>query len=108
MGLLACVLAINQTVQRVIKTTPYQMVYGKEMRRFQILPVAMRERIQIEEKLTEESSFDISDAEEQLMLDMAGDMVSGVPPIRNDSHTSSQPLESVQDSSSNDILDQDQ
>ena len=62
-GLPACALAINRTVQRAIKTTPYQMVYGKEMRRYQILPVAMRERTQIEEKLTEESPFDISDAE---------------------------------------------
>ena len=81
------------------------MVYGKEMKRYQILPVAMRERTQIEEELTEESLFDISDAEEQLMLDMARDMVLGVPPIRNNSYTSSQPLENVQDSSSNDILD---
>jgi len=43
-GLPACALAINQTVQRAIKTTPYQMVYGREMRRFEILPVAMRKR----------------------------------------------------------------
>src|SRR5205809_1322735 len=78
------------------------------MKRFQILLVAMKKRIQIEEELTEESPFDISDAKEQLILDMARDMVSGVPPIRNDSHTSPQPLESVQDSSSNDIQDQDQ
>ena len=81
MGLPACALAINRTVQRAIKTTPYQMVYRKEMRKYQILPVAMRERTQIEEEPTEESPFDISDAEEQLMLDMARDMVSKVPPI---------------------------
>ena len=68
----------------------------------------MRERTQIKEEPTEESPFDISDAEEQLMLDMARDMVSKVPPIWNDSYTSPQPLESVQDSSSNDIQDQDQ
>ena len=42
------------------------------------------------------------------MLDMARDMVSEVPPIQNNSHTSPQPLESVQDSSSNNILDQNQ
>ena len=48
-GLPACVLAINRTVQRAIKTTLYQMVYGREMRRFEILLVAMRERAQIEE-----------------------------------------------------------
>ena len=40
------------------------MVYEKEMRRYQILPVTMRERTQIEEKPTEENLFDISDAEE--------------------------------------------
>ena len=58
------------------------------MRKYQILPVAMRERTQIEEKLIEESPFDISDTKEQLMLDIARDMVSRVPPIRNDSYTS--------------------
>ena len=68
-------------MQRAIKITLYQMVYGKEMRRYQILQVAMRERTQIKEEPTEESPFDISDAEEQLMLDMARDMVSKVPPI---------------------------
>ena len=50
------------------------MIYGREMRRYQILPVAMRERTQIEEKLTEESPFDISDAEKQLLLEMARDI----------------------------------
>jgi len=35
------------------------MVYGKEMRRYQILPVAIRERTQVEEELTEESPFDV-------------------------------------------------
>ena len=51
-------------MQRAIKTTSYQMVYGREMRRYQILPVAMRKRTQIEEEPIEESLFDISDAEE--------------------------------------------
>ena len=60
----ACVLAINQTVQRAIKTTPYQIVYGREMRRYEILPVAMRERAQIEEELIEKDSFEVSDAKE--------------------------------------------
>ena len=107
-GLPACALAINRTVQRAIKTTPYQMVFGREMRRYQILPVAMRERTQIEEELTEESPFDVSDAEEQLLLDMARDMESRAPSIQNDSHTSFQHQESAQDSSSHDLLDQDQ
>ena len=84
------------------------MVFGREMRRYQILPVAMRERTQIEEELTEESPFNVSDAEEQLLLDMARDMESRAPSIQNDSHTSFQHQESAQDSSSHDLLDQDQ
>ena len=70
-GLPAYALAINRTVQRAIKTTPYQMVYGREMRRYEILPVAMRERAQIEEELIEKDPFEVSDAEEQLLLDQA-------------------------------------
>ena len=70
-GLPACALAINRTMQRAIKTTPYQMVFGREMRRYQILPVAMRERTQIEEELAEEDPFEASDAEEQLLSEQA-------------------------------------
>ena len=51
-------------MQRTIKTTPYQMVYGREIRRYEILPVAMRERAQIKEKLIEKDPFEVSDAEE--------------------------------------------
>jgi len=58
-------------MQRAIKTTPYQVVFGKEMRRYEILPVAMRERIQIEEELDEENLFETSDAEEQLLSEQA-------------------------------------
>ena len=71
------------------------MVFGREMRRYQILPVAMRERTQIEEELTEESPFNVSDAEEQLLLDMARDMESRAPSIQNDSHTSFHPQETA-------------
>ena len=70
-GLSACALAINRTMQRAIKTTPYQVVFGREMRRYEILPVAMRERIQIEEELDEENLFETSDAEEQLLSEQA-------------------------------------
>ena len=70
-GLPACALAINRTMQRAIKTTPYQVVFGREMRRYQILPVAMRERTQIEEELAEEDPFEASDAEEQLLSEQA-------------------------------------
>ena len=41
------------------------------MRRYEILPVAMRERIQIEEELDEENLFETSDAEEQLLSEQA-------------------------------------
>ena len=58
-------------MQRAIKTTPYQVVFGREMRRYEILPVAMRERIQIEEELDEENLFETSDAEEQLLSEQA-------------------------------------
>ena len=85
-GLPAYALAINRTVQRAIKTTPYQMVFGREMRRYQILPVAMRERTQIEEEPTEESPFNVSDTEKQLLLDIARDMESRAPPIQNNSY----------------------
>ena len=64
-GLPACSLAINQTMQRAIKTTPYQMVFRREMRRYQVLPIAMRERTQIKEELIKENPFDISDAKKQ-------------------------------------------
>jgi hypothetical protein len=84
------------------------MVYRREMRRYQILPVAMRERTQIEEKPTEEGPFNISDVEEQLMSDMARDMESRASVIQNSSHNSLQPRETDQDFSSNSILDQDQ
>jgi len=70
-GLSACALAINRTMQRAIKTTPYQVVFRREMRRYEILPVAMRERIQIEEELDEENLFETSDAEEQLLSEQA-------------------------------------
>jgi len=63
------------------------MVYGREMRRYQILPVAMRERTQIEEELTEESPFDISNAEEQLLLEMARDIEVKSPLTQNNSYT---------------------
>src|SRR5437667_1177534 len=49
-GLPACSLAINQTMQRAIKTTPYQMVFRREMRRYQVLPITMKERTQIEKE----------------------------------------------------------
>ena len=58
-------------MQRAIKTTPYQVVFEREMRRYEILPVAMRERIQIEEELDEENLFETSDAEEQLLSEQA-------------------------------------
>ena len=58
-------------MQRAIKTTPYQVVFGREMRRYEILPIVMRERIQIEEELDEENLFETSDAEEQLLSEQA-------------------------------------
>ena len=50
-------------MQRTIKTTPYQIVYGREMRRYKILPIAIRERAQIKEELIEKDLFEVSDAE---------------------------------------------
>ena len=47
------------------------MVFGREMRRYQVLPVTMRERTQIEEEPIEENPFDISDAEEQPLSEHA-------------------------------------
>ena len=40
------------------------MVYEREMRRYKILPVAMRERVQIKEELIKKDPFKVSDAEE--------------------------------------------
>ena len=94
-------------MQRAIKTTPYQIVYGREIRRFEILPVAMRERAQIEEELIEEDPFEVSDAEEQLLLDQARIMESEVPSIQNSSYSSPQPQDSFRNPTS-DYLDQDQ
>lgn len=105
-GLPACALAINRTVQRAIRTTPYQMVFGKEMRRYQILPVAMRERTEVEEEPTEEGPFHISDDEEQLLLDMARVMDTQSPPISNDSHNTSQ--QNTTEPVNDDFLDEDQ
>ena len=47
----------------------------------------MRERTQIEEEPTEESPFDISDAEEQLLLEMARDIEVKSPLTQNNSYT---------------------
>ena len=87
-GLPAYVLTINQTMQKAIKTTSYQMVYRREMRRYEILPVVMRERAQIEEELIKKDPFEVSDAEEQLLLDQAKIMESEVPPIPNSNYSS--------------------
>jgi hypothetical protein len=76
-GLSACALAINRTMQRAIKTTPYQVVFGREMRRYKIVSVGMREREQIEEEEpSEDDPFELSNAEEQLLTDMARNMES--------------------------------
>ena len=56
-------------MQRAIKTTPYQMVFRREIKRYQVLPIAIRERTQIKEEPIEENPFDISDAEEQPLLE---------------------------------------
>ena len=40
------------------------MVYEKEMRRYEILPVAIRERAQIKEKLIKKNLFEVSDTKE--------------------------------------------
>lgn len=103
-GLPACALAINRTVQRAIKTTPYQMVFGKEMRRYQILPVAMRERTQIEEELDEDNPFEISDAEEQLLSEQAVVLQSS---LEKSSHRASE-QQSSQILMNQEILDVDQ
>jgi hypothetical protein len=60
------------------------------MRRYQILPDAMRERTDIEEEPTKEGPFYIPDDEKQLLLDMARVMDTQSPPISNDSHNNSQ------------------
>ena len=39
------------------------MVYKREMGRYEILPIAIRERAQIEEELIEKDLFEVSDAE---------------------------------------------
>ena len=83
------------------------MVYEKEMRRYEILPVAMRERAQIEEELIKKDPFEVSDAEEQLLLDQARIMELKAPPIPNSSHSSFQPQDSFRNPTSN-YLDQDQ
>ena len=70
------------------------------------MPVAMRERAQIEEELIEEDPFEVSDAEEQLLLDQARIMESEAPPIQNSSHSSPQPQDSFRNPTS-DYLDQD-
>ena len=52
-------------MQRAIKTTPYQVVFGREIRRYKIIPIGMREREQIkEEEYSEDDFFELSDAEE--------------------------------------------
>src|SRR6266480_1469569 len=94
-------------MQRAIKTTPYQMVYRREIRRYEILPVAMRKRAQIEEELIEKDLFEVLDTKEQLLLDQARIIESEAPPIPNSSHSSFQPQDSFRNSTSN-YLDQDQ
>ena len=71
------------------------------------MPVAMRERAQIEEKLIKEDLFQVSDAEEQLLLDQVRIMESEAPPIQNSSHSSPQPQNSFRNPTS-DYLNQDQ
>ena len=67
-GLLVYTLAINQMIQRAIKTIPYQMVFGKEMRRYKILLVAMRERAQVEKEVIKKDILKMSETEKQLLL----------------------------------------
>ena len=94
-------------MQRAIKVTPYQMVFGKEMRRYEILPVAMREGAQVEEEAIEEDPFDISDAEEQLLLDQTRHIESRISPIPESSHSAPEPQYSNRDPTNN-FLDQSQ
>jgi len=47
------------------------MVFRRKMRRYQVLPIAMRERTQIEEESIEENPFDISDTKEQPLSEQA-------------------------------------
>ena len=71
------------------------------MRRYKILPIAMRERAQIEEELIEKDPFEVSDAEGQLLLDQARIMESEAPPSPNSSHSSFQPQDSFRNPTSN-------
>jgi hypothetical protein len=106
-GLPACALAMNRTMQRAIKVTPYQMVFGKEMRRYEILPISIREGTQIEEESVEEDAFEIPDAEEQLLLDQIRHMESRTPSFSNSSHSPLEPQHSIRDPTS-DYLDENQ
>ena len=83
------------------------MVFGKEMKRYEILPVAMREGVQVEEKVIEENTFDVSDTEKQLLLDQIRHIESRIPPILDSSHSSPEPQHSDRDPT-NDFLDQNQ
>jgi ribosomal protein L21E len=83
------------------------MVFGKEMRRYEILPIAMRERAQVEEEAIEEDLFGISEAEEQLLSDQIRRQEFSTA---NSSHNSPQPQHDSTNSSdsSNDYQHQDQ
>ena len=64
----------------------------------------MRKRAQIEEELIEKDSFEVSNAEKQLLLDQAKIMESEAPPIQNSNHSSPQPQDSFRNPTS-DYLD---
>ena|SRR5437763_10433755 len=68
----------------------------------------MRKRVQIEEKPTEESLFDISDAEKQLISDMTRAIESSFPSIQHSSHTVFQPQSDTQAPITSDFLNHDQ
>ncbi|KAI9774706.1 MAG: hypothetical protein M1839_001667 [Geoglossum umbratile] len=94
-------------MQRVIKVTPYQIVFGKEMRRYEILPVVMREEAQVKEEAIEEDAFDISDTEEQLLLNQIRHIELRTSPIPDSSHSSPELQHSNRDPTNN-FLDQNQ
>ena len=54
MGLPAVAIQLNRTVQRAIKKTPYEVVFGQEMRREERIPIAARAAMAALEELPEE------------------------------------------------------
>ena len=51
-------LQINRTVQKAIKKTPYEVVFGREARREERVPLNERSSVEIEEEEIEEEDWE--------------------------------------------------